>query len=610
MQNSIFDEMYDDYKQTKPLRVIEFFAGYGSQLQSLRYLSDFFGKDKINYQHYKICEWALPSIIAYADMHKDELLEYGNDFCGDLTKEQIAKELCSMGVSLDYNEPATYEKLCRVSEDRLRLCFNSIMWTDNLVDISRVKGSELNINDTDMFTYLLTYSFPCQDLSLAGKRELMKKGSSTRSGLLWQVERILTELNEIGKNHLPQLLLMENVPQVHGAGAKNDFDDWIRFLEKLGYKCYYDDLVATDYGIPQTRNRTFMISILGDYNYRFPKSVKLKLRLKDLLENNVDEKYYLSDKIIEQITHWKSFQNPLDSVMGRESVCGTITTRIAESQDGGINASMKVYSEDLKETTNLRNYKDSKCIIENKAIRLCGLYDKEGETHQAGSIYDKNGCSPTLDCSSGGGNRQPFIIEKGLHNKNVIDTLNNNKNNIDNIDDVGYIDAYNRNIITDGTAKTILTGVDFRNQDFLIIKNATKQGYLKTYEGDGIDISSRMESHRGTVQNGKAQTLNTMGGENVGVVVKSKDIPNDKVIDLVGLRIRKLTPKECFRLQGVKDREIDFIMKNQTNSSGYHLAGDSICIVTLLAVFGEIFRVDWRKCLPSENIKDWWELNE
>jgi len=79
---------------------------------------------------------------------------------------------------------------------------------------------------------------------------------------------------------------------------------------------------------------------------------------------------------------------------------------------------------------------------------------------------------------------------------------------------------------------------------------------------------------------------------------------------LVGLRIRKLTPKECFRLQGVKDREIDFIMKNQTNSSGYHLAGDSICIAVLIAIFGELFRVDWRKCLPSENIKDWWELNE
>lgn len=560
MQNSIFDEMYDDYKQTKPLRVIEFFAGYGSQLQSLRYLSDFFGKDKINYQHYKICEWALPSIIAYADMHQDELPEYGNNFCGDLTKEQIAKELCSMGVSLDYNEPATYEKLCRVSEDRLRLCFNSIMWTDNLVDISRVKGSELNINNTDMFTYLLTYSFPCQDLSLAGKRELMKKGSSTRSGLLWQVERILTELNEIGKNHLPQLLLMENVPQVHGAGAKNDFDDWIRFLEKLGYKCYYDDLIATDYGIPQTRNRTFMISILGDYNYRFPKPVKLKLRLKDLLENNVDEKYYLSDKIIEQISNWKSYQNPLETVMGKKSICPTITTRIAESQDGGINASMHVYSDNLEDTSNLkpsfkevyekmknssfqqqqqqriqeddvcqtilaRDYKDPKLIIESKAIRLCGLYDKEGETHQAGSIYDKNGCSPTLDCSSGGGNRQPFIIEKGLHNKNVIDTLNNNKNNMDDIDDVGYIDAYNRNIITDGTAKTILTGVDFRNQDFLIIKNATKQGYLKAYEGDGIDISSRMESHRGTVQKDKAQTLNTMGGGECRGSSQSKGYP-------------------------------------------------------------------------------------
>jgi DNA (cytosine-5)-methyltransferase 1 len=147
---------------------------------------------------------------------------------------------------------------------------------------------------------------------------------------------------------------MENVVQVHGEGNVESFNRWQLRLEELGYKNYWQDLIATDYGIPQTRNRCFMVSILGDYSYSFPPKQPLKLKLKDMLEDNVDEKYYLSDKTLEQISNWKSYQNPLDSVMGKESISPTITTRIAESQDGGINASMKVYCDELQGTTSIR----------------------------------------------------------------------------------------------------------------------------------------------------------------------------------------------------------------------------------------------------------------
>ena len=147
-QMNLFEVLYDTYKITKPIRLIEFFAGYGSQALSLKYLG-------ANFEHYKICEWAINSIIAYADLHRNELSEYGNDYCSDLTKEQIASELYSMGVSIDYNKPATLEQLKRMKEDKLRLCFNSIMWTNNLVDISRVKGNDLHIEDKENFTYSL-----------------------------------------------------------------------------------------------------------------------------------------------------------------------------------------------------------------------------------------------------------------------------------------------------------------------------------------------------------------------------------------------------------------------------------------------------------------------
>ena len=152
MENfNIFDFMYEPIKVENKIRLIEMFAGYGSQSLALKYL----GAD---FEHYKICEWAINSIIAYADLHQEELENYGVDYSKDFNKEQLAHLLNGLGVSADYNKPATLDQLKRMPEDKLRLVFNSIKWTNNLVDISRVKGEELNIVDTEKFTYLLTHS--------------------------------------------------------------------------------------------------------------------------------------------------------------------------------------------------------------------------------------------------------------------------------------------------------------------------------------------------------------------------------------------------------------------------------------------------------------------
>ena len=190
-----------------------------------------------------------------------------------------------------------------------RKIYNNIIATDNLVNIQQVKGKDLEITDTDKYDYICTYSFPCQDLSNAGKKAGYND-TSTRSGLLWEVERILSECKELGQ--LPQILLMENVIQVHSPGDNmQNFIKWQNRLEELGYKNYFQDLIATDYGIPQTRNRCFMISILGDYNYTFPKPIPLKLKLKDMLEDNVDEKYYLPDKYYKNIEYFKEDKNQI-----------------------------------------------------------------------------------------------------------------------------------------------------------------------------------------------------------------------------------------------------------------------------------------------------------
>ena len=136
----------------------------------------------------------------------------------------------------------------------------------------------------------------CQDLSSAGKGAGMEKGSGTRSGLLWEVERLLTETKE-----LPHCLIMENVPEVVGKKNMPQFAKWLAFLDGLGYKTKWGILNTKDFGIPQNRARCFAVSVLGDYYYDMPKGIPLKKRLKDVLEKKVDESYYLKEETIQAL---------------------------------------------------------------------------------------------------------------------------------------------------------------------------------------------------------------------------------------------------------------------------------------------------------------------
>lgn len=134
----------------------------------------------------------------------------------------------------------------------------------------------------------------CTDLSTAGLQKGMRRGSGTRSGLLWEVDRLLLELET--ENSLPQILCMENVPQVMGPKNVRDFNEWLRSLENLGYHNHYGFLNSNNFGIPQTRNRCFMISTLDDVSYDFPHAISLQRFARDMLEQDVGEKYYIKTK--------------------------------------------------------------------------------------------------------------------------------------------------------------------------------------------------------------------------------------------------------------------------------------------------------------------------
>ena len=237
-QLGLFEEEFPKYQINKPIRLIELFAGVGSQSMALKRMG-------VEFESYRAVEFDEFAINSYNSIHETKF---------------------------------------------------------PTMDVTKIHATDLGITEKDKYEYILFYSFPCTDLSLAGKQAGMSKDSGTRSGLLWEVERLLKELP---KENLPQVLVMENVPQVHSDNNLPDFQNWIQFLQSLGYENFCEDLNAKDFGVPQNRDRCFMVSILGSFDFVFPRKIPLEKVMADVLEPEVEEKYFISnekaDKLIEQL---------------------------------------------------------------------------------------------------------------------------------------------------------------------------------------------------------------------------------------------------------------------------------------------------------------------
>lgn len=434
-QISIFDmDCQKPYKIKKPMRLIELFGGIGSQAKALENL-------KVNFEHYRLCEFDKYAVQSYNAVH-------GTNF--------------------------------------------------KTSDITKTKAADLGITETDKYEYIMAYSFPCQDLSIAGKQSGMAKGSGTRSGLLWEVERLLKECVE-----LPQVLLMENVPQVLNC----DFVGWLEFLESKGYHNYYKCLNAKNFGIPQNRERCFMVSVLGNYYYDFPKEIPLKLRLKDMLESKVDEKYYLSPKLLKFFT---SLRKAGINTEQRLEIGGEVSNALTTVQKDNLVVEPRIFD--------MYNHNEIKTGI-------CGTITANGNTS-------------STHCGTFG------IVEPI-----IVDDIYNNREPRE------YGD----------TAPTLRS----ERQGLKVVE--------QSYVGVGVHPISKKLEFDGYHDTNCPTLLAT-------------DYKAPKTILYSNYRIRKLTPKECWRLMGFDDSDFDKAKASGvSNSQLYKQAGNSIVVPVLEAIFRNLF---------------------
>lgn len=213
----------------------------------------------------------------------------------------------------------------------------------NLGDITKVDTDKLPTN-----VGLITYGFPCQDISLAGKqRGFEHNGEKTRSGLFFDALRIIEKTK-------PKVTIAENVKNLVSNKFSKEFEIVLNSLDEVGYNNYYKILNAKDYGIPQNRERVFIVSIRKDVDngkFKFPQQIELKLRLKDMLEDDVEEKYYLNDVKINRILVWKAYQKPFERVLGLNSISPTLTARGAGEDHSG----MIILDESFEDIKNIQN---------------------------------------------------------------------------------------------------------------------------------------------------------------------------------------------------------------------------------------------------------------
>lgn len=382
--------------------------------------------------------------------------------------------------------------------------------THNWGDITKIDENKLPYYD------LITYSSPCQDFSTAGLQRGGDKGTGTRSSLLWECERIIRSVK-------PKYLLMENVKNLVGEKHKHNFIKWLNVLEGLGYQNFWQVLNAKDYGVPQNRERVFIVSILGGGQYLFPNRIKLEKKLKDILEPAVDEKYYLSDRFVNQLLKRKDGLGYKPCINGEIAV--TLTTKPGQR--------------------NADNYIQEPFVVASRGRNIENPSDRTaGKPTQQRLEINKTGCSNTLTSVQ----KDNYVVQQI---GNIIET-----------DYFGGNPQSGRIYSVNGCSPCLLT-----------------------MQGGGLESKILCE---GIGNNPNKIEFN--GFHSVSPALMASDSKNVKVYS-DGFRIRTLTPRECFRLMGVKDEQFDKL-SGLSNTQLYKMAGNSIVVDVLMAIFKNLFLSD------------------
>lgn len=458
---------------------------------------------------------------------------------------------------------------------------------------------------------LIMHGSPCQDFSAAGLQAGGDKDSGTRSSLMWETIRIVKKIK-------PKYVIWENVKNLLSKNHKHNFEAYLEVMQSLGYSNYYQILNAKDYGIPQNRERVFTVSILGEQTYEFPGALEevnlqdfleenaniknlpycekafneeydkiinsdkniyqcnvksgfqdcrvgikmsptirasnhnthvlqrfefpqkqpLQLKLRDVLEENVDKKYYLSEDKIYSISHWKAYQKPFEKVQGKNSICPTLTARGAGEEHSG----MITYCEELEETTNLqeecldiRNATKKKCAdgVCISGIKVIGNYMPSG--HDASRIVDSNGVAPTV--KENHGTVTAILETTNLQEEDCNIKTNNNITKVQN---------------TKEMIKEVIENCASKSELLTILNKIT------------CDLTEDLEYED---------------------FLESQSQPNNGHKEL---KIRKLTPKECWRLMGFDDGDFEKAAQINSNTQLYKQAGNSIVVDVLEAILSKL----------------------
>lgn len=588
--------------ENKTFSMIELFSGIGAQERSLRQL-------KIPYRIINTCDCEKDAVLSYAAMrfNIDEAMKTYQF----PTQDKMIEELQSKNLGYDFIK-CKHTISSRTPINKLKQYYIADKLSNNLGDISKVERLP--------YADMITYSFPCTDLSVAGRGEGMvnkcscgyswpidfsnnseslicpscgaKVQSSTRSGLLGQVQRLLDVSKK--ENTLPKYLLLENVKNLVGKKFKPQFDAWIRWLDSIGYNTYYQVLNSKHYGIPQNRERIFAVSIrkdIDDGKFKFPEQIPLTTRLKDILEKNVDEKYYLSgDKVENILANFITRQNEASGINLKDQ---------ATTFDGLTDVAHTLMARDYKGFGN----QSMTGVIEPNIIKVWQL---DSSFDQSGRVYSAEGIAPTVMSNSHGTTSGGYTSPKVLVNEEPFIVASRGRNPENPSDrTTGSPTEQRLEANTNGTTNTITTVAkdnyvmepvvcEQRCDEGLRFFKDNVVGTLRTIDACGdkrvIEPDDMNPVRIGNIygeQFGTGYAGNVWDQDSVSPTIMTAQGGNRQplVVDNVKWRIRKLTPKECWRLMGFSDKDCDHASNYVSDSALYKQAGNSIVTSCLVAIF-------------------------